>query len=266
MDDTSKPGTVRYDFEGRKVLVTGASRGIGLGIAEGFLEAGADVTILAIDEEVGDVAAQLSSRYGRKIMGLRCDITRPDEISDALASLTQIDVLVNNAGLEVITPIEEAGDEVESNFRRVVEINVLGTFYVTRRALPKMGPGGRIILTSSMWGKTAVPEFSAYCASKHANIGFMRSLAQELAPRGISVNAVCPGWVRTAASMRSLAVMARRLGRDEQDLLDEIVGAQAFGGLMEPADMVETYLYLASDAARNITGQAVTVDRGELMQ
>jgi 3-hydroxybutyrate dehydrogenase len=129
-----------------------------------------------------------------------------------------------------------------------------------------MPDGGRIINTASMWGKTAVAEFSAYCASKHAIIGLTRSLAQELAPRHISVNAVCPGWVRTAASMRSLAHMAARAGRSESDLLAEIVGAQALDGLMEPSDMADMYLFLGSDAARNITGQSYTVDRGELMQ
>jgi 3-hydroxybutyrate dehydrogenase len=91
-------------------------------------------------------------------------------------------------------------------------------------------------------------------------------LAQELASRRISVNAVCPGWVRTEASMRSLAAMSDRSGRAEDALLDEIVGAQALPGLMEPSDMADMYLFLASDAARNITGQAFTVDRGELMQ
>ena len=121
-------------------------------------------------------------------------------------------------------------------------------------------------MTASMWGKTGVAEFGAYCASKHANIGFVRSLAKELGPLGISVNAVCPGWVRTRASMKSLAVMSGRQERDEKDLLNEITSAQAFAGLMEPADMAETYMFLASDAADNITGQAITVDRGELLR
>lgn len=94
----------------------------------------------------------------------------------------------------------------------------------------------------------------------------MRSLAHELAPQGISVNAVCPGWVRTVASMLSLRAMAEQENRSEDDVLAEIVDAQAIGGLMEPEDMAATYLFLASDAADNITGQAWTVDRGELMQ
>ena len=105
-----------------------------------------------------------------------------------------------------------------------------------------------------------------YTTSKFALEGLTRSLAQELAPRRISVNAVCPGWVRTQASMRSLAAMASRTGRGEEALLAEIVGAQAFDGLMEPGDMAAMYLFLASEAADNITGQSFTVDRGELMQ
>ena len=255
-----------YDFTGRRVLVTGASRGIGLGIAEGFIQAGASVTLLALDDEVIPIAEQLAERYGRPVGSLVCDIAERRQVAEALAGLKTIDVLVNNAGLEMITPMTDPSAEVEETFRRIIDINVMGTFYVTRLALPKIRRGGRIIITSSMWGKTAVAEFSAYCTSKHANLGFMRSLAKELAPLGISVNAVCPGWVRTAASMRSLSVMARRQNRSEQDLLREITDAQAFEGLMEPKDLVATYLFLASDAAQNITGQALTVDRGEILQ
>ena len=108
-------------------------------------------------------------------------------------------------------------------------------------------------------------EFSAYVASKHANLGFMRSVAHELGPRGIRVNAVCPGWVRTDAAMLSLANMANRSGRAEHDLIDEIVAAQVLPGLLAPADMAALYLFLASDAARDITGQAYMLDRGEVM-
>lgn len=266
MTERARPGSLSFDFNGRRILVTGASRGIGLGVAEGFIESGGEVTLLAIDDEVTTVAEQLRDRFGVPVGSLVCDITDRDGVDAALGRLPAIDVLVNNAGLELITPMTDVSQEVAAAFDRIVQINVLGTYNVTRAAIPKMGHGGRIVITASMWGKTAVPEFSAYCASKHANIGFMRSLAKELAPLGISVNAVCPGWVRTAASMRSLAMMAKRTGRDEEELLREITDAQAFGGLMEPKDMVPTYLFLASRAAENLTGQAVTVDRGELLQ
>jgi 3-hydroxybutyrate dehydrogenase len=182
-----------------------------------------------------------------------------------LASIDRLDVLINNAGLERITPLADPDPEVEEIFRRIIDINVNGTFLVTRHALPKMRAGGRIILTASIWSRTAVAEFSAYVASKHANLGFMRAAAHELGPKGITVNAVCPGWVRTEAAMLSLSNMARRSSRPEQELLDEIVGAQVLGGLLEPADMVPLYLFLASDAAKDITGQAYMLDRGEVM-
>ncbi|MBC8241953.1 MAG: SDR family oxidoreductase, partial [Alphaproteobacteria bacterium] len=169
-------------------------------------------------------------------------------------------------GLARIPPREAGAGGGEDPPRGLRDINGRGPYFLPRGPWRKRGAGGRTTRPSPVGAKTAVAEFSAYCTSKHANIGFMRSLAQELAPRGISVNAVCPGWVRTVASMRSLTAMAERENRSEDDLLAEIVGAQAIGGLMEPEDMAATYLFLASDAADNITGQAFTVDRGEIMQ
>ncbi len=254
-----------FDFRGKRVLVTGASRGIGLGIARGFAGAGADLTILATGDSVLATAETLSARCGRTVQGLICDITDRAAVAREVGGLGALDVLVNNAGLERITPILEPGEEVEATFRRIVEINVIGTYYVTREVVKTMPRGGRIIVTASVWGRTAVGEFSAYCSSKHANIGFMRSLADELGPRGIAVNAVCPGWVRTDASMLSLSKIAARQDRSEQDCLDEIMSAQAFPGLMEPDDVAGAYLFLASDQAANITGQTLNVDRGELM-
>jgi 3-hydroxybutyrate dehydrogenase len=111
----------------------------------------------------------------------------------------------------------------------------------------------------------AVPEFSAYVTSKHANLGFMRVMAKELGPRGIRVNAVCPGWVKTDAAMLSLRNMATRTGKSEDELLSEIVGAQVLPGLLEPEDLASPYLFLASDGAKDMTGQALMLDRGEVM-
>lgn len=254
------------DLTGKKVLITGANRGIGRGLAEGFLDAGADLTIVALEEDVAEAADQMAQASGRKVGHIVCDIADLDQVEAMRSRLTQVDVLINNAGFEYITPIEEPGSHVDDTFRRIIEINVIGTFSVTRHLLDLIPDGGRIVNTASMWGKTAVAEFSAYCASKHAIIGLTRSLAQELAPRRISVNSVCPGWVKTVASMRSLSHMSDRQNRTEEDLLEEIVGAQALDGLMDPSDMVAMYLFLAGPAADNITGQSFTVDRGELMQ
>jgi len=257
--------SVRFDYEGEHVLVTGASRGIGYGIANEFARAGAEVTVLADDEGIEDAADRLSSDTGRQVRPVQCDITDRQAVATSLATLGRIDVLINNAGLERITPLLESGGDVEDVFRRIVDVNMMGTYYVTREAAPKMAEGGRIVFTASVWSRVAVPEFSAYCATKHATLGFMRSMAHELGPRGIRVNAVCPGWVRTDASMLSLKKMSERTGVDEDSLLTEIVDAQVFPGLMEPDDVAALYLFLASDAAANITGQAIVVDRGEVM-
>src|SRR5690606_24380532 len=107
-------------------------------------------------------------------------------------------------------------------------------------------------------------DFAAYISSKHANIGFMRVLAKELGPRGIRVNAVCPGWVRTRAALRSLANTAAKANISEDAMLESILAAQALPGLMEPEDVADLYLFRASDNAASITGQAINVDRGEL--
>tara|TARA_X000000368_G_scaffold269470_1_gene213494 strand:- start:6812 stop:7585 length:774 start_codon:yes stop_codon:yes gene_type:complete len=254
------------DLARKKVLITGANRGIGFGLAEGFLKAGAMVTIVALEEDVIEIAGQLSETYKRQVQGIICDIAELAQVEHMAGKVDKVDVLVNNAGFEYITPITDPSKSTDEVFRRIIEINVIGTFSVTRRLLDKIPDGGRIVNTASMWGKTAVAEFSAYCASKHAVIGLTRSLSQELASRRISVNAVCPGWVRTIASMRSLSFMAAKEQRPEADMLDEIVAAQALDGLMEPQDMVDMYLFLAGPAADNITGQSFTVDRGELMQ
>ncbi|MFK7942241.1 MAG: SDR family NAD(P)-dependent oxidoreductase [Paracoccaceae bacterium] len=257
---------MQFDFSGKNVLVTGGNKGLGLGVAEAYIAAAATVTIVGLEPEVAETADRLTDKHWQKVRGITCDIADLDAVQDMAAQAGPTDILINNAGLELITPIDDPDPGVDATFRRITEINVIGTFSVTRALLPKIADGGRVINTASMWGKTAVAEFSAYCASKHAVIGLTRSLAQELAPRRISVNAVCPGWVRTEASMRSLTAMSDRTGRPEDDLLAEITGAQAFDGLMEPNDMAAMYLFLGSDAAANITGQSFTVDRGELMQ
>jgi 3-hydroxybutyrate dehydrogenase len=250
-------------LENKAVLVTGASRGIGLGVANAFAEAGADLAILAEDDTIHEAAARLAGEHGKPVRALVADITDKAAVRKAMADLSALDVLVNNAGLELITPLADPGDEVDATFARIIDINVNGTWNVTRAALPLLKPGGRIINTASVWAKSAVGEFAAYIASKHAVVGLTRTFARELGPRGITVNAVCPGWVRTVASVRSAKRMADRSGRTEAEIFAEVSAAQALPGLMEPHDVAGLYLFLASDLAANITGQALGVDRGE---
>lgn len=243
---------------GRRVLVTGASRGIGFGLAQAFVAAGCAVQIAAEGEDIVPAAEALG------VPGHRVDISRRMDVEDLLAATGDLDVLVNNAGLELMTPLDDPSAENETHFRRILDINITGTFLTTQAALPKLRAGSAIINTASVWGRVAEPLFSAYVASKHAVIGLTKTWAKELGPRGIRVNAVCPGWVRTVASMRSLGRMAERTGKSEDTLLADITGAQALPGLMEPPDIAGPYLFLASDLAANVTGQSLGVDRGEV--
>lgn len=245
------------DFSGKTVLITGASRGIGLGIAEGFARAGAVLHLLADHEQLIAVAKTLGATPHL------ADTTDEQAITGCIARIERIDILINNAGLERLTPLDDASTEAAGIFSRILQVNVTGTYLVTRAALPKMGRGGRIISTSSVWGRVAEPLFGAYVASKHAVIGLTKCWAKELGPHGITVNAVAPGWVRTESSLRSLKFMAERAEVPEAALLAQILAGQALPGLMEPPDMAGVYLFLASPYADNITGQTIGADRGE---
>ncbi len=244
---------------GSRVLVTGASRGIGLGVATALVEAGATVWTLAEDDAITDAAARIGAT------GLQADVTDPAAVATALAQIGPLDVLVNNAGLERITPVDDTSLEAVALFRRIMDINVTGMAIVTGQALAQMGAGARIVNTASIWGRVGEPLFAAYVASKHAVIGLTKSWAKELGPRGIRVNAVAPGWVRTEAAIRSARVLAARSGQSEGEVIEAVAAAQPLaGGLMEPADIAGAFVFLASTASANITGQTLGIDRGEV--
>jgi NAD(P)-dependent dehydrogenase (short-subunit alcohol dehydrogenase family) len=246
------------NFTGQTVVITGASRGIGLGLAKAFAQAGANLALIADDPAIINAAHSLQAT------GHITDITVESQIIAALSTYPRIDILINNAGLERLTPLDDQSEQAAATFRRIIDINITGTYLMTRAALPKMQSGSRIISTSSVWGRIGEPYFSAYVASKHAIIGLTKTWAKELGSRGINVNAVAPGWVKTESALRSLSTMAARGNVSEDTLLNQILNGQALPGLMEPVDMAGIYMFLASPYAANITGQTIGADRGEV--
>ncbi|MBJ3775973.1 SDR family NAD(P)-dependent oxidoreductase [Acuticoccus mangrovi] len=245
----------------KATLVTGSSRGIGYAVAEAFVTAGAKVTLLAETQEVVDAARRLEEAHGTDVGSIVCDVREAASVAGALRRFGPLDILVNNAGLERETRLDDPS--AVAMVSTIMDINVTGMFRVTHAMLPMMKPGGVIVNTASEWGRYAPGGYSAYAASKHAVIGLTRSWSRELAESGIRVNAVCPGWVGTEPAMRTLRTMAERRGVTEAEMTAEIEAGQDIKGVMEPADVAGLYLFLASDLAANITGQAVHVDRGK---
>jgi NAD(P)-dependent dehydrogenase (short-subunit alcohol dehydrogenase family) len=249
-------------FQGKHVLVTGASMGIGLAVAKGFARAGATLSILAENDAIHSAAEEIAATGTRAANVLQCDIADAHAVAQSIGRLEKIDVLVNVAGYQPLTPILDPDPIVDENFRRVMDVNVNGAWHVTRAAIRRMERGGKIVFTSSIWGKIAVAEFAGYVASKHATLGLMRALAIELAPKGINVNAICPGWVGTEGALWTARIQAKASGKSLDGFLAEVTGEQLLPGLMAPEAMVPIYLFLASGLADDITGQAYNVDRG----
>lgn len=255
------------DYRGKQVMITGAASGIGRGLARAFAEQGATLELLDRNAEaLMRVADELAPLTSSRIASL--DLGDSAAIAHYVAQRGErpLDVLINNAGVEYATPLADTGAEADAHWQALLDNNVASMLRLTRALQGQLRAGSCVINQASIWGLKGVPGFSAYVASKHAVIGLTRSLAWELGPRHIRVNAVCPGWVGTEAAMRSLRVMAEASGRSEDEELALILAAQAVPELLTPADLAGTFLFLGSALAGPVTGQAISVSHGEVMQ
>jgi len=169
---------------------------------------------------------------------------------------------VNNAGAGGGQPIHKTET---ASWRRILDTNVWGTFLVTRQAAPLMAEGGRIVSVSSVLGRFGVPGYTAYCASKHAVIGFTRALALELASRGITVNAICPGWVDTDMAARGMQAGAKAMGISFDAFRDQALGAVPIKRIIQPEEVANLVKFLASPETSAITGQTYNICGGQVM-
>ncbi len=256
------------DYHGRCVVLTGAAGGIGRRLAQTYADAGATLELVDRDAEaLAELVESLETQAPLHASTVDlADWHAVQNFADDLACRSRcVDVLVNNAGVEYQTPITEPSAEADACWAQLLDNNVSSMQRLTRALLPRLRAGASVINQASIWGLKGVSGFSAYAASKHAVVGLTRSLAWELGPRRIRVNAVCPGWIGTEAAMRSLRVMAQENGRSEAEELVAVLAAQAIPELLTPADLSGTFLFLGSPLAAALTGQALSVSHGEVM-
>lgn len=247
-------------------FVTGGSRGIGEAIGRRFAAEGARVALAARDEAASErIAADIGSSGGEAI-AIGCDVTLAVSISNAIAIAVatwgRIDVLVNNAGLGGPTPLDDPDD---SRWTAILATNLTATFRVTREAVSFIPDGGRVLNLSSVLGRFGVPGYGAYCASKHGVIGLTRAWALELAPRQITVNALCPGWVETEMAREGFRRIGHRANSGEELGREAAARMAPLGRVLDPGEVAGLAAYLASEDARSITGQAIVIDGGQVM-
>jgi NAD(P)-dependent dehydrogenase (short-subunit alcohol dehydrogenase family) len=246
--------------------VTGAARGIGLAVARACVEEGASVALIDVVTEQLEEAARSIDPSGASAVALVADVTDPEAMNAAasatVARLGRVDCAVANAGVLLLRHVV---DMDVAQWRRVIDINLTGAFVtcqVFARQLVRQQEGGRLILTSSLFGLRGGVENSAYSASKFGMIGLMECLAAELAPHGVMVNAVCPGQIDTDMMSQLAKERADLTGRSPDDVIDALRSRIPIGRLGELRELANAYVYLASDLSAYVTGQSIVVDGG----
>jgi gluconate 5-dehydrogenase len=257
MIDTKLPGIQLFDLKGRNAMITGGSKGLGLAMAAGLASAGANIALVNRNLEEGQAAAvSLAETYGIKANAYAADVTNESEINSAVASATKdlesIDILINSAGINIRGAIDELSHE---EFSKVMKVNVDGIWLASKAVVPQMKKKGwgRIINMASTLGLVGLANRTPYATSKGAVVQMTRALGLELAPFGVTVNAICPGPFLTEMNIPIA-------GTEEAKKF--IVGATALARWGELKEIQGAALFLASDAGSYMVGSMLTVDGG----
>jgi NAD(P)-dependent dehydrogenase (short-subunit alcohol dehydrogenase family) len=251
----------------RLAFITGGGRGIGRAIAFAFAREGATVCVAARSvDQVQEVADGIKTETGLDSFGVICDVTETVSVQLALEETQKHfnrapDILVNNAGIAQSAPLVKTSDEL---WNKIIATNLTGVFNCTRAALPAMleSGWGRVINVASIAGKLGAQYVSAYTASKHGVIGLTRSAAMETALRGVTVNALCPGYVETDMADLAIRNISTRTGKSEAEALEFLKAMSPQNRLTTPAEVAALAVLLASEDGRGINGQAINIDGG----
>jgi len=252
----------------KTALVTGSTSGIGLGIAEAFARQGANIILNGFGErsEIERLRASLAEKHRIKVQYDGADMSMPDAIEtmikSALGRFGAVDILVNNAGIQHVAPVEEFPVD---KWNAIIAINLSAAFHTTRLALPAMKKKGwgRIVNIASAHALVASPFKAAYVCAKHGLAGLTKTVALEAAEHGITVNAICPGYVWTPLVEKQIPDTAKARGMTEEQVKrDVLLAAQPTKRFVAVEEVAEFAAFLASDAAASITGALLPIDGG----
>ena len=256
------------ELRGKRALVTGAGRGIGRVVALDLARAGADVALASrTGSELEAVAAEARG-LGVEALALTADVSRSEDVRElfraARTGLGAIDILVNGAGIAPSALVVKTSDEL---WHQTIETNLSGAFYGMREALPEMieRGWGRIVTIASIAGKTGYPYIAAYAASKHGVLGLTKCTALEAVSRGVTVNAVCPGYVDTPMTDSGIARMVEKTRLDASEIRRKLEEMSPQKRLFTSEEVSALVMFLLSDAARGITGQGLSLDGGTVL-